>query len=103
LEAGAEVIERVPSAEMVRMTSSGTEASMSAIRLARAATGRDRIVKFAGAYHGHVDGLLAGAGAGPAPQGTPASPGGPAAQAAHTLVGPWNNREAIERALEAED
>ena len=57
------------------MTSSGTEASMSALRLARAATGRDRIVKFAGAYHGHVDGLLADAGSGLATQGIPASPG----------------------------
>ena len=64
VELAAEVAERVPSAEMVRMTSSGTEASMSAIRLARAATGRDAILKFAGAYHGHVDGLLAEAGSG---------------------------------------
>ena len=64
-----------PRAEMVRMTSSGTEASMSAIRLARAATGRDAVLKFAGAYHGHVDGLLAEAGSGLATQGIPASPG----------------------------
>ena len=60
----AEIVARVPSAEMVRMTSSGTEASMSAIRLARAATGRAAVLKFAGAYHGHVDGLLAEAGSG---------------------------------------
>jgi glutamate-1-semialdehyde 2,1-aminomutase len=73
------------------MTSSGTEASMSAIRLARAATGRDKIVKFAGAYHGHVDGLLADAGSGLATQGIPASPGVTAAQAADTLVVPWNS------------
>jgi glutamate-1-semialdehyde 2,1-aminomutase len=85
----AEVVERVPSAEMVRMTSSGTEATMSALRLARAAIGRDRIAKFAGAYHGHVDGLLADAGSGLATQGIPASPGVTAAQAADTAVFPW--------------
>ncbi len=94
-----EICARIPSAEMVRMTSSGTEASMSAVRLARAATGRDRIVKFAGAYHGHVDGLLADAGSGLATQGIPASPGVTAAQAADTLVVPWNDRAAVERAL----
>jgi len=90
VELAAEVVERVPSAEMVRMTSSGTEASMSAIRLARAATGREQIVKFAGAYHGHVDGLLAEAGSGLATQGIPASPGVTAAQAADTVIAPWN-------------
>ncbi len=93
------VVERVPAAEMVRMTSSGTEASMSAVRLARAATGRDAVVKFAGAYHGHVDGLLAEAGSGLATQGIPASPGVTAAQAADTIVVPWNDRTAVERAL----
>jgi glutamate-1-semialdehyde 2,1-aminomutase len=98
-----QVVERIPSAEMVRMTSSGTEASMSAIRLARAATGRDRVVKFAGAYHGHVDGLLADAGSGLATQGIPASPGVTAAQAADTLVVPWNDRAAVERALAGGD
>jgi glutamate-1-semialdehyde 2,1-aminomutase len=90
VELAAEVVERVPSAEMVRMTSSGTEASMSAIRLARAATGRDAVVKFSGAYHGHVDGLLADAGSGLATQGIPASPGITAAQAADTIVAEWN-------------
>jgi glutamate-1-semialdehyde 2,1-aminomutase len=90
VELAAEVVERVPSAEMVRMTSSGTEASMSALRLARAATGRDRIVKFAGAYHGHVDGLLAEAGSGLATQGIPASPGVTEAQAAGTVIADWN-------------
>jgi glutamate-1-semialdehyde 2,1-aminomutase len=103
VELAAEVAARVPSAEMVRMTSSGTEASMSAIRLARAASGRDRIVKFAGAYHGHVDGLLAEAGSGLATQGIPASPGVTAAQAADTRVVPWNDREAVERALAGGD
>src|SRR5207253_8944110 len=82
-----------------RMTSSGTEASMSAIRLARAATGRDAVLKFAGAYHGHVDGLLANAGSGLATQGIPASPGVTEAQAADTLVAAWNDRAAVERAL----
>jgi glutamate-1-semialdehyde 2,1-aminomutase len=90
VELAAQVVERVPSAEMVRMTSSGTEASMSAIRLARAVTGRDRVVKFAGAYHGHVDGLLAEAGSGLATQAIPASPGVTEAQAADTVIVPWN-------------
>jgi glutamate-1-semialdehyde 2,1-aminomutase len=89
VDLAAEVVERVTSAEMIRMTSSGTEASMSALRLARAVTGRDRIAKFAGAYHGHVDGLLADAGSGLATQGIPASPGVTAAQARDTTVVPW--------------
>ena len=94
-----EVAERVPSVDMVRMTSSGTEAAMSAVRLARAATGRDAVLRFSGAYHGHVDGLLAEAGSGLATQGIPASPGVTEAQAADTLVVPWNDRGAVERAL----
>ena len=72
---------------------------MSAIRLARAATGRAAVVKFAGAYHGHVDGLLAEAGSGLATQGIPASPGVTEAQAADTVVVPWNDRDAVEAAL----
>jgi glutamate-1-semialdehyde 2,1-aminomutase len=103
VDLAAQVVERVPAAEMVRMTSSGTEASMSAIRLARAVTGRDAVVKFAGAYHGHVDGLLAEAGSGLATQGIPASPGVTAAQAADTIVVPWNDRDAVERALATRD
>jgi glutamate-1-semialdehyde 2,1-aminomutase len=99
VELAEEVVRRIPSAEMIRMTSSGTEASMSAIRLARAASGRDAILKFAGAYHGHVDGLLAEAGSGLATQGIPASPGVTEAQANDTEVVPWNDREAVERAL----
>ena len=95
----AEVCERLPSVEMVRMVSSGTEATMSAIRLARAVTGRDRVVKFAGAYHGHVDGLLADAGSGLATQGIPASPGVTAGAAADTIVVPWNDRDAVAAAL----
>jgi glutamate-1-semialdehyde 2,1-aminomutase len=95
-----EVVERVPSAEMVRMTSSGTEATMSALRLARAATGRDKILKFAGAYHGHVDGLLAEAGSGLATQGIPSSPGVTAAQAKDTIIVPWNDRDAVDAAVD---
>jgi glutamate-1-semialdehyde 2,1-aminomutase len=103
VELAARVVERVPAAEMVRMTSSGTEASMSAIRLARAVTGRDAVVKFAGAYHGHVDGLLAQAGSGLATQSIPASPGVTAAQAADTIVVPWNDQAAVEAALSARE
>jgi glutamate-1-semialdehyde 2,1-aminomutase len=95
-----EVARRIPSVEMLRMTSSGTEASMSAIRLARAATGRERLLKFSGAYHGHVDGLLAEAGSGLATQGIPASPGVPAAAAAATAIVPWNDIEAVRAAVE---
>jgi glutamate-1-semialdehyde 2,1-aminomutase len=100
VELAAEVTRRFASVEMVRMTSSGTEASMSAIRLARAATGRERVIKFAGAYHGHVDGLLAEAGSGMATAGVPASPGVPEAAAAATVIVPWNDFEAVAGAVD---
>jgi glutamate-1-semialdehyde 2,1-aminomutase len=96
----AEVAERIPSVQMMRMTSSGTEATMSAIRLARAATGRELVLKFAGAYHGHVDGLLAQAGSGLATQGIPASPGVPEAAARATVIVPWNDPQALRAATE---
>jgi glutamate-1-semialdehyde 2,1-aminomutase len=99
VELAEEVAARVPSVEMLRMTSSGTEAAMSAVRLARATTGREVIVKFAGAYHGHSDGLLAEAGSGLATLGIPASPGVTASQAASTVVVGWNDRVGVERAL----
>ena len=97
VELAEEVVSRVDSVDMLRMTSSGTEATMSAIRLARAATGRERILKFAGAYHGHVDGLLAEAGSGLATQGLPSSPGVPEAATATTRIVPWNDLGAVAR------
>jgi glutamate-1-semialdehyde 2,1-aminomutase len=100
VELADEVARRMPAVAMLRMTSSGTEATMSAIRLARAATGRDTILKFAGAYHGHVDGLLAEAGSGLATQALPASPGVPAAATANTVIVPWNDAAAVRRATE---
>ena len=94
------VSQRIPSVDMLRMTSSGTEASMSAIRLARAVTGRDKLLKFSGAYHGHVDGLLADAGSGLATQAIPASPGVPAGAAANTVVVGWNDVDDVRAAFE---
>jgi glutamate-1-semialdehyde 2,1-aminomutase len=101
LELAEELTERFASIEMVRLVSSGTEAAMSAVRLARAATGRDTIVKFSGAYHGHADGLLAEAGSGLATHGIPSSPGVTAAQAADVIVIGWNDRDGLAAALSA--
>jgi glutamate-1-semialdehyde 2,1-aminomutase len=101
VELAREVTDRLASVEMIRMTSSGSEATMSALRLARAATGRSTIVKFAGAYHGHVDGLLAEAGSGLATAGVPASPGVTEAQASDTVIVPWNDIDAVREAVSA--
>ncbi len=90
----------LPSCEQIRMVSSGTEAAMSAIRLARAATGRDRVLKFEGCYHGHADGLLVGAGSGVATLGIPGSPGVPAAYAELTVQAPYNDLAAARAAFE---
>ncbi|HKH29831.1 MAG TPA: glutamate-1-semialdehyde 2,1-aminomutase [Gaiellaceae bacterium] len=94
-----EIVDAVPSVEQVRLVSSGTEAAMSAIRLARGFTRRDRILKFAGCYHGHADGLLADAGSGIATLGIPASPGVPSGTTADTIVCPYNDVEAAAEAV----
>jgi len=94
VELAERLVAAVPSLEMVRLVSSGTEATMSALRLARAATGRDRMVKLAGCYHGHGDAFLVAAGSGAATIGSPSSPGVPAAVVADTLVAPYNDLEA---------
>ena len=99
VELAAEIVDAVPSVEKVRLVSSGTEAAMSAIRLARGFTSRDRVVKFAGCYHGHSDGLLASAGSGIATLGIPATPGVPAGAAADTIVVPYNHPEAVAEAF----
>jgi glutamate-1-semialdehyde 2,1-aminomutase len=91
-----EIIEAVPSIEMVRMVNSGTEATMSAIRLARGVTGRNKLVKFEGCYHGHGDSLLVKAGSGVATLGLPDSPGVPASVAQNTLTIPYNDSSALE-------
>jgi glutamate-1-semialdehyde 2,1-aminomutase len=98
VQLAAEIVDAVPSIEKVRLVSSGTEAAMSAIRLARGATRRDRIIKFAGCYHGHVDALLASAGSGLATLAIPSTPGVPTDVTAHTIVCPYND---IDRAAEA--
>jgi glutamate-1-semialdehyde 2,1-aminomutase len=95
VDLAAEVSRRMESVDMLRMTSSGTEATMTALRLARAVTSREQIVKFAGAYHGHVDGLLAQAGSGLATHALPSSPGVLASAAAATTVLPWNDPDAL--------
>jgi glutamate-1-semialdehyde 2,1-aminomutase len=99
VELAIEVGRRIDSVGMLRMTSSGTEATMTAVRLARAVTGREKLLKFAGAYHGHLDGLLAQAGSGLATQALPSSPGVPAAAAASTVIVPWNDPEALSAAV----
>ena len=94
------VIAAVPSVEKVRMVNSGTEATMSAIRLARGHTGRDKIIKFAGCYHGHVDSLLVQAGSGALTHGVPSSPGVPAGCAADTVALPFNDVEELTATME---
>jgi glutamate-1-semialdehyde 2,1-aminomutase len=99
VELAAEIVDAVPSVEKVRLVSSGTEAAMSAIRLARGFTRRDRVLKFAGCYHGHVDGLLADAGSGLATLGIPSTPGVPPSVTADTIVVPYNDVDAAAAAV----
>jgi glutamate-1-semialdehyde 2,1-aminomutase len=99
VELAAELADAVPSVEKVRLVSSGTEAAMSAIRLARAYTSRDRILKFAGCYHGHADQLLVSAGSGLATLGLPSTPGVPSAATGHTIVCPYNDVDAAADAV----
>jgi glutamate-1-semialdehyde 2,1-aminomutase len=101
VELAALVRERMPSVEMLRFVSSGTEASMSALRLARAASGRDKIIKFRGCYHGHTDSLLVDAGSGALTLGIPGTPGVTKGAAADTLVAEFNDLASVERLLEA--
>ncbi|MGZ4140779.1 MAG: glutamate-1-semialdehyde 2,1-aminomutase, partial [Actinomycetota bacterium] len=101
VELAAEIVDAVPSVDRVRLVSSGTEAAMSAIRLARAFTKRDRVIKFAGCYHGHLDALLVQAGSGVATLGLPGSAGVTPGTVADTIIVPYNDVAALEAALDA--
>jgi len=101
IQLAEEIIDAVPSIEMVRMVSSGTEATMSAIRLARGVTGRSKLIKFEGCYHGHGDSLLVKAGSGVATLGLPDSPGVPRELAEHTIPVPYNDADLLQRAFAA--